>query len=217
MDEYKIQTDLFDGNVKTEKNRGFRRFKNHPQQRFLPHVRVPVEYMVIISIAVLLLIIVAYAVGVEKGKNITEENFSGVNESFLDDKPGIKDMDTEIVVLDTEKTVLNATEDNAGQTEKEGSLIIDEVENEPNRVTSNADVTPLIETAYILQLASFKNENSAEEEITKLKRKGFPAALVKNRSWYQIYTEGYQTIDDAKAAQKELIEDYRDCYIKRVK
>ena len=73
------------------------------------------------------------------------------------------------------------------------------------------------ESAYAVQLASFKNERSAKKEIDMLKSKGIKASMTRKGEWYQVYASGYRTIDEAKRAKRDLIADYEDCYIRKMK
>ena len=65
------QNDFFAEQVSIKKARKPHQImQRYSQRRLLSHIRVPVEYIVIIAIITLVLIIIAYAIGVERGKNI---------------------------------------------------------------------------------------------------------------------------------------------------
>ena len=70
---------------------------------------------------------------------------------------------------------------------------------------------------YVVQLASFKNEDSANREVRKLNRRGVEASVARKGEWYQVFATGYDTIDEATKAKRDLGEYYVDCYIRRVK
>ncbi|MDP8259247.1 MAG: SPOR domain-containing protein [Candidatus Aadella gelida] len=211
MSEDKIKIDLFDQDFEKEKSKMLRRFKQYPRQRFLPVIRIPLEYTVIISIGVLLFVVVAYAVGVETGKRVRVKD-AGVGRDIPiqlwdevqgsgGESVGFKkdEMNSEQTPLQEEKDVNLANEEKSP------------LEVEP----SLGEVSDVSETVYTLQLASFKNEGTAKDEAKDLKERGLVANMAKRGGWYQVYTEGYRTIDEAKEAQKTLTEEYKDCYIKK--
>ncbi|MFH1837442.1 MAG: SPOR domain-containing protein [Candidatus Omnitrophota bacterium] len=213
MNENKMQTDLFEANGPEGRLRGIRRIKKqYPRQRFLSHIPVPIEQMVIGAITILFLVIVAYAIGVEKGRSSAKEDLYEAG-AVLPVEEKVTEVITEEQGAWSEELPMK---DEDVYSKKEEAVLLEE-QNEIIEEKIEIDITPLPKSGYILQLASFKNEDSAEKEMTKLKNKGFSGILSKTGSWYQVYIEGYKTIDEAKKSQKELSEEYKDCYIRRVR
>ena len=212
MPDDSFQNDFFKDQFSEKKGRKTRFLGRHPGQRFLPHVRVPVEYTVILAIGMLVLIIVSYAMGVEKGKRFPAKALEAapVETAFVADEEGLTDM-------------LLQPGDGAGYPETPGEKKPDtgekeeikEKEEEDAKIRKKVSIDSV--ARYNIQLVTFKKERLARREVTKLKRKGFDADLAKSGRWYQVYATGYKTIDEAKKAQKELAEDYEDCYVRRVK
>jgi len=65
--------DLFHSHQFEKKKPGkFPVLDKYKEHRFLPHVKISVENLVIISIGILIAVIVAFAIGVERGKTIQQ-------------------------------------------------------------------------------------------------------------------------------------------------
>ena len=75
----------------------------------------------------------------------------------------------------------------------------------------NAD--PKIQATYIIQLAAFKEIESAKDELAKLKREGYSADIKKSGSYYQLYIGNFNEEEKAQNALKKLKNRYKDCYI----
>lgn len=69
---------------------------------------------------------------------------------------------------------------------------------------------------YVIQLASFKKKESAEEELARLNNGGYKADIKKSGDYYQIYIGGFAKERNAQISLKKLKERYKDCYIKKV-
>jgi len=77
------------------------------------------------------------------------------------------------------------------------------------------DILPEV-SSYTVQLASFKNKEAAISETYKLKDKGINAEYVRKGDWYQVYAEGFLTIEEARVAQQMLAQYYKDCFIRKM-
>lgn len=63
--------DFFEGKFFEKKGKKPRFLNRYLAQRFLPYVRIPVEHTIILGIVILVLLVISYAVGVERGKQIS--------------------------------------------------------------------------------------------------------------------------------------------------
>ena len=70
MTDTRYNTDFFENDVFDKKPRKPRAESVYSGHRVLPYIRVPIEYTVIICMIVLILMVVSYAIGVERGKKI---------------------------------------------------------------------------------------------------------------------------------------------------
>ncbi|RLJ02404.1 MAG: hypothetical protein DRP08_04575 [Candidatus Aenigmatarchaeota archaeon] len=214
MSTSSFPTDLFDKEYREKKERKLSYFvSKYAKQRFLPYLRVPVEYTIIAGILILVLMILSYAVGVERGKRqVAVLEAQDAREDVLLTVAEIPDMPAG--VTETGGPVLPGdVADQAGPYAEETSLPIEEE-------TPTGEKYPVSvpeESAYMVQLASFKTEKYAREEVSKLEAKGEHAGYLKAGDWYQVYAEGYNTIDQARDAQKAFNDIYPGCYVRRRK
>jgi hypothetical protein len=212
MTQENFQDDFFGNQVSGKAGGRPRILSKYSKQRFLPHVRVPIEYTIIGAIGVLVLVIIAYAVGVEKGKRVSGETFASspgriqaaaeTDEELDMSFSGTVEEEWPVPAETEEADLRESAEDSAGRD-------VETAAGEEEAPGSGA-------APYIIQLASFKNRSSAEREIKELEQKGYEARSSKKGLWYQVYASGYRTIDEAKRAQRRLSEDYQDCYIRKV-
>ena len=169
------------------------------------------------AIGMMVLIIVSYATGVEKGKRSSMTDLKKIpgETALVAEGEGVTDslFQPDDAVEYPEN--LGEKEPDTGKAEdEEEETEVREKEEEESKIRKKASTD--VDARYDIQLASFKKETLARLEVTKLKRKGFDAALAKSGRWYQVYATGYKTIDEAKKAREELAGDYKDCYIRRV-
>ncbi len=212
MIENQFQDDFFDPGVSRERKRsGF--VTRYPAVRFMPHVRIPVEYVVVLGIVMLVLLIVAYAAGVERGKNIVMEPRPTdiVAVGTMLELTGDAD-NTEILGQDEE------TPEEARAEEESASEIEPAQESQKPRksaISGEKTVAKPEEAAYTIQLAALAKKENVERETAKLKEAGNDAAYVKIGKWYQVYVKGYRTIGEARSAKVKFTEEYPDCYIRK--
>ncbi len=213
MGDKNFKNDFFGDDFEEKKGRKSRFLRRYPEQRFLSHIKIPIEYTVIIAIGVLVLVIIAYAVGVEKGKR------------YIDKKPE-KVAEKELSTVEIEEKTDIAYLQQESVESKQGEKGVSEPE---KAVITESAVLPLVKSdseeiapdpdgyGYIIQLASFKKKASAKEEVRKLKNRGIEGDLAKKGNWYQVYAEGYRTKEEAQKDLRELLPDYKDCFIRKVK
>lgn len=190
-------------------------FDRYSKQRVLPYIKMPIENIVIIAVGLLVLVIVSYAVGVEKGKRLpvlgdvriaSRVKGQGSREQSVEhreEEPESKNEEIE----DEEQVLESQPQDIEEKLISDSRILL--LEEEP--------IAEPEESKYIIQLASFNGAQFAEEEINKLERRGVRADSTKKGQWYQVYAVGFQTIDQAREAKRGLIDDYEDCYIRRMK
>lgn len=230
MSDNNFQQDLFGDDSARKRQRKARFLGEYSKQRYLPYLKIPIEYTIIIAIGVLVVVIIAYAIGVERGKRISSEKVSSAlsqleeeraaileQEKGLlieEEKPGEVEEVTDISSLEREEEI-PAPESTADPYE---GMREDYVGAPPGFMAEKETPPPTVSgSSYIIQLASFKDEAFAKEEAKKLVWKGVEAHVAKKGDWYQVYSAGYNTIDEARKAKEQLIEDYTDCYIRKVK
>ncbi|NQT33153.1 MAG: SPOR domain-containing protein [Candidatus Omnitrophica bacterium] len=218
MKNSEFKNDFFVGEIDAKKSRGLRLSERYDKQRFLPQIKMPVEYVVIITIAVIILMTISYAVGVERGKRVKAE---GIFEAGAAEGRA-KESSKERVIIEAGFTETGSESSLEELVVTETTAIQEEVTPEQEKIIPQTDpeekpAPSFAKGNYIIQLATFKHRDPAEDEARKLEEKGIQAQITEAGDWYQVYAVGYKTISEAKKAKKELVEKYGDCYIRKVK
>lgn len=222
-----FQNDLFSEQGRDEKEKKNPFLGKYSDQRYLPQVKVPIEYTVVIAIGMLIAVIVAYAFGVERGKRISIElqGDPGAKHSVLEeeDKPLL---DVALVEKQAEELMKKAdappepeTSETKGNTPLPRDAAGKQLQVKQSDKPAVGDTLPASQangSIYSLQLASTKNEEYAKVEIAKLKSKGFQASVVNKGGWFKVYIP-YSTAAEAEKAKKKLMADYKDCLIVKSK
>ncbi len=205
-----IPEDFFEEQLPEQKGRKPLFFGKYSDQRYLPQLRIPIEYAAVIAIGMLVAVIVAYAIGVERGKKMTLDTETRLlSRSAIggDTKPLL---DVEMVEKQAEQLMK--------ESEKiETDIAVPAKQAKDTAGAAPAAAAPLTDgTIYMLQLASTKNEIYANEEVKKLKGKGYNAVVSRKGDWFKIYVP-YNTMEEADKAKKKLAVDYKDCLIVKSK
>lgn len=219
MGDDKFQQDFFGSASREKKGKKPRLLSGYSKQRFLPYVKIPIEYTVIIAIGMLVLVIISYAVGVERGKRFTPTS-SVEAVDLASGKEFKEEPDVERTSLPVIEKKSLAEIDKEPEAEPEAREDADPYSGSRDDYVGappEEGASPVTISGYTIQIASFKTESSAKDEIKKLASKGFEAHISRVGDWYQVYAVGYETIEQARGAQKKLAEKYQDCYIKKVK
>lgn len=174
---------------------------------------IPLDTFILSSVVILLLFVLAFSLGVEKGRKILLAN-------------------DEVAVL-SEKELQQGNTANAGQDKvvalKEQKLIVAQpvkkvqaqqqipVVKQPQVVEKKADIVqPLVtKDAYYIQVASYNKDSFAQDEAKKLKEKGFPAYTSKKGSFVVLYVGNFKTLADAQKTMGLLKKNYKDCVLRR--
>ena len=238
MTDNMYQNDFFGAEHEERKRLKMGALSDYAKQRYLPYLKIPIEYTVIIAIGIMVFVIVAYAVGVKVGRSgrdaqtRTETGSVPVKieyaEMSSDDpaveataKPGVVGTSAgtgaysyEVPGADVSgfDPYEGARNDYVGAPPGEG---IPEVEETPVPTEKPAPTVP--DSVYVVQLAAFSDEAKASEAAKVLGGKGVEAHVSHKGSWYQVYASGYNTIETARKARTKFQEMYPDCYIRKVK
>lgn len=206
MSDHDFQKDFFGEPIGHKTQKKPRIFPKYPEQRFLPFIKIPMEYSIIIIVIFLVMLVVAYAAGVERGRRLSTEILPEV------------DLSTQEIEVDTNRTfepVLINESLNEPEVLEEELLLETKVE-EQVEVTAEEEEPVISGPMYNVQLASFRNSEYAEDVVAELKAQGYKADYSRKGEWYQVYVTGYTSKDAASQAMWDFSEEFEDCYIKKV-
>ena len=189
-----VQKDLFEGYSSEGKRSMFRR-KHSPGHR--PVFVISYERLTFISIAGILAIVVVFALGVERGKRVSQA-------------PVIpQPADLKVV------TEVNGTEEEA----VEVKIAINEVFPGSTDVSAEEAKPPEIAVPasgpYTVQLVAYKNKQDVENEMKYLVKSGYKPFLIPSGKFSQVCVGEYATNDEAKKTMQELKTKYKECFTRR--
>jgi hypothetical protein len=221
MSDNNFQPDLFGGQYYDKDGQ-----KPGLKRGLMPYVRIPVEYTIIGGIIFLVLLVVFYAIGVERGKKIAQERMV-FQESAKIEKPSFGSKPEAKPEKPAAGSLSESSTDDTGAAVDglpdlpESAADLDETLKEdadiPGLPKEVKSAVPVVGGAYAIQLASTKNAEAAKKEVDKLKAKGKNACVIPSGQWHQICIRGYQSMEEARKDKTVLSKDYPDCYVKKLK
>jgi hypothetical protein len=237
MSDNIYQNDFFGDDLQERKKVKMRVLSDYSKQRYLPYMKIPIEYTVMIAIGAIVVVMVAYAIGVQVGRSGREsmevraaddkasktKDIEKVLDDIYPDVPvlpqkaeaALEDVSKvdRITDLGTEAAdpYEGARKDYVGAPPDED---VDELK--PLEVPP-APTPTVLDSTYIVQLAAFSDAAKAAEAAENLIGKGVDARVARKGSWHQVYASGYDTIEEARKARSRFQGTYPDCYIRKIK
>ena len=151
-----------------------------------PKVILPLDTIILLGVIIILLFTISFSMGVERGKNITDNIEKAGNKTIVP-----------VQSQDNTATSRNTSINKDAGANQQSS---EEAENERKR--------------YHVQVASFKKENSARKEVERLEENGYPVRILKKGEYIVIYVGGFENEGEAKNNFKNLRKKYKDCIFK---
>lgn len=176
------------------------------------------ENMVIGGVVFLMVLVVAFSFGIERGKRIVKAD--GARESLNRLKPEPKaDPQVKTAVADEDKEVLaaslleNPSKESYALQEVAHDILEEETISIPEK---SVDKTASLETIHTIQVASFKQLNRAELEASDLKKLNYDAFTAKKGTYYIVCVGRFAERQQANELLKPLRKRYSDCYVRRL-
>lgn len=168
------------------------------------------------SVCVVLLFIVSFSLGVERGKKISVS--AGPNTSF------------EIIETANADAVYSMPPSGSVQIEVvgEGLIPIEEkivvvdssvTETIPKQIVAQKKTIKLAtadevkKPLYSIQIASYAKRSYAQKQVDKLEKQGHKTRLLTKGKWIALTVGAFATKTDAKTAMVSLKKQFKDCYI----
>jgi cell division protein FtsN len=170
-------------------------FRNQPPQGPNRHrISLPVDMLILVSVALVLLLILSFSLGVERGKRLTS-NMAVIKESD--------------VALDDILTDRLAQEEGVEQKQV--------IEKPKEAVTDKkAEERKEEKIRYKIQVASFYKENIANKAAEDLQKQGYQAFVDKKGKFMVVYVGNFEDETKAKQALQALRKQFKDCILRRL-
>ena len=151
-------------------------------------VSLSYENIIILSIGLIMLLIVCYSLGVERGKDLAQ-----------------------LIPLSTEESEDIKVE----QEQVQKSPMIKSPKPQEKKIKVKlAQAKSVITPSPYIQVASFHTDKYAQKEIEQLKNKGYRPFLAQWGKYSVVCVGGYKDKDEARKALKDLKKLYADCILR---
>ena len=190
-----FQNELFEEIVKPGKEKRAPKSRHVARQyRFL--FNISYEQFVFLAIALIMIMVLIYSLGVEKGRKL-----AAVKKPVV---PAPAEYGTE----PEEKY-----EETMGKESETIPTHQAEVKKIPKPVRVEAVKGP--SKPYTIQVATYWSKPNAKKELDKLKKLGMDPLIISNNGKYELCVGVYADRDDAREIIKKLKKDYKDCFLRR--
>ena len=165
-----------------------------------------VENIIVVSIVLLMVVVVFFSFGVERGKHIADVSEGPEKINLANETKGA------IIAAPLE-----------AQDMDEAKIQVLSDQNRPKVLEPHEEILELPvgierepDNYYTIQVASFKLEKSAQREAMGLKQRGYDTLVVPKGSYSIVCVGKFTQRHDAKAFSTQLRSKYKDCLVRRL-
>ena len=195
-----VQPELF-STVKKKEKKSFLH-KNIFQDNYRSSFTVSCDTLIVITIALLMVNLSSFAIGIEKGKSLAEETNKEIIKKTLTNK-------RQIELLAVEKP--KATE------QKTAASIEPQYVSAVKTPEKSAPVLNTDQIGYIIQLVTYSSDSNAAKEAEKLRAEGFRSNVRKSGEYFIVYSGTYDSKTSAIEKLPVLKKRYKDCFVRFLK
>jgi len=176
------------------------------QSRKRKIVSIPLDTLVLSSVALVLLLVLFFSLGVEKGKR----------NAFIALE---RDKDTAPQLQTSELQVPLRRSATVGAVSAQPVAAVPIEPAKPTLVAVPVVATPeetFSAGKYSVQIASFQRESAANDEARRLQRKGFSVTVLKKGKFSVVCVGAFDEYKEAQKQCETLKKTYKDCFIRRL-
>ena len=156
------------------------------------YLNMPLENAVFGAIVIIMCVVTAFALGVERGKRL---DISSAPAKAAVEKDQLDEGLVQLGPIEVAKSPEKVLEPPVKAEEKK----------------------PALKTMrYTVQLISYKKEKRAQKEIKKLGSQNVRAFITTSGDWYQVCAGSYNDIKEAKKALGNYKVKYKGCFVKNI-
>lgn len=169
-------------------------------QRFLV-LRLAHEDLILSAIGAIMVVVLGFCVGVERGKHLVVASVSPRAISAP--------VAPAVVLPPVAPAPAMPTLPTAPSTPQR---VVTPTRSGPTKVVS---ASPAIDSRYVVQIASFTTRSDAAAAHARLSQRGVRAVLATKGKYHVLYASGFATYAQATAAADRLRPTYRDCFVRK--
>lgn len=177
---------------------------------------IPVDTTVFFAVILILLFIIAFSWGVERGRALSIRDFAASQKSLASPKllaalPDTDRLDQEL----SQNPDLVELNPQSETKKRKPEVEADFKETEPLRKIDQPESSP-VTSGYRIQVASFRTERSAREEASRLENTGLPVVIEQSGNYSVVYVGNFPSEAKAKTVLDELKTTYHDCILRKL-
>lgn len=155
-----------------------------PQKKL--KITLPYEGIFLLIIGFMMVVIISFSLGVEKGKRIKSAQLTPL--SLRESQEPIRS---------SQKTAM-------------GLLPVHE------EISKEKEALPVDHSRpYTIQVVTYRRKGYAREEMARLEKRGYQPFIITSGEYIQLCVGTYSNQKEARQLQKILKKTYRDCYVRR--
>jgi len=167
-------------------------------------ITLPLDTLVLLSVVIVLLLVIAFSLGVERGRKIAK-----VTEEEKISEPAMLAL---------------APETSPSIKKEEGKEEFMEITLPPTKEDAKViqPISKLVEMRraedkkYLIQVASYLTKKAAEQEAEKLKEKGHSVKIEQKGRYIVLFVGEFDSRQKAEDSMQILKQTYHDCFIRRL-
>ena len=178
-------------------------------QRFLV-LRIGYEDVVLAAIGGLMVVVLGFCLGVERGRSIA---FARASSDTREAVPAVRSAPIEVPASVLAPALPIPPRISTDSPTRPAALRTKVAAASGGRTTALAGPEA---GRYVVQVASFADREAAETARTRLAGKGFRASVVTKGRYYVLFAGGFATYAQATESANRLRGAYRDCFIRKL-
>jgi len=200
-DNKEYQAELF--NEFSDEPTKQRRFIKRPERQKKITLVISREKLIFSVISVILLYVIFFSLGIERGKEIANRSLNS-------------NMHSTTVALQN-KSAKNQNHKNTAEQDKIATE--ENVSNiEPTtQVVQEEKIVPELKEFYSIQAAAYSNLSRAEKEASKVRADSNEAIIDSSGKYHLLLIGKFKDKKDATALKKRLANKYKGCYVRKYK
>lgn len=179
-------------------------------------ITLPVDTLILVSVVIMLLIIIAFSWGVERGRKIASLTLAKQQADSLVEFNGTLANATAKAYLDinNETTVKPLKPVAQARPQKNNTTQSQDQTGAEKDTDDDSDQIDGAEGNYVIQVGSYVTESAAQREAKKLKDNGYNVDISQKGKYVVIFVGDYKNKQDAQKNVDSLKKRYKDCFIK---
>lgn len=174
--------------------------KNIFKDNYKSSFTVSCDTLIVIIIAILMINLSCFAIGIEKGKGLEKT----AHKKIINKK--------QIKLLAVEKPEV--------MQKQQKTEIIKQPQYVRKIETSKEKAIPVLKPAqkgYIIQLVTYSSNSNADKEAEKLRAQGYRSNVRKSGEYFIVYSGTYESKNSANKKLPGLKKRYKDCFVRFLK